>query len=125
MTVNTLKDLRDLGVQIALDDFGMGYSSLRYLPRFPIQTLKIDRSFVGTMAEELESETIVRTIITMSHAMGLDVVAEGIESESHQRYLKAMQCDYGQGYLFSPAVSAERASLLLVGNGRIRRPSSC
>lgn len=124
MTVNTMKDLRDLGIQIALDDFGMGYSSLRYLPRFPIQTLKIDRSFVSTMGEKMESETIVRTIITMSHAMGLDVVAEGIESETHQTYLKAMQCDYGQGYLFSPAVSAERASLLLVGNGRIRRPSA-
>lgn len=124
VTVNTLNQLRDLGIQIALDDFGMGYSSLRYLPRFPIQTLKIDRSFVKTIGQKLESETIVRTIITMAHSMGLDVVAEGIETTDHQSYLKMMQCDYGQGYLFSPAVSAERASVLLVGNGVFRRAST-
>jgi EAL domain-containing protein (putative c-di-GMP-specific phosphodiesterase class I) len=113
MTVNTLNQLRTLGVQIALDDFGMGYSSLRYLPRFPIQTIKIDRSFVSTMGEKMESETIVRTIVTMAHTMGLDVVAEGIETDIHLSYLKGMNCDYGQGFLFSNAVNAEGVWQLL------------
>jgi diguanylate cyclase (GGDEF)-like protein/PAS domain S-box-containing protein len=120
VAVNTLQTLRALGVQVALDDFGMGYSSLRYLPRFPIQTIKIDRSFVSTMGEKVESETIVRTIVSMAHSMGLDVVAEGIETDMHRSYLEAMHCDYGQGYLFSKPINAEEASLLLMKYARNR-----
>lgn len=111
-TVTALQRLNNLGVQVALDDFGMGYSSLRYLPRFPIQTLKIDRSFVGTMGQKAESEIIVRTIVTMAHTLGLDVVAEGVETSLHQDYLKEMTCDYGQGYFFARPLSAEDAEML-------------
>jgi diguanylate cyclase (GGDEF)-like protein/PAS domain S-box-containing protein len=112
-TVNTLRTLRSLGVQMALDDFGMGYSSLRYLPRFPIQTLKVDRSFVSKIESDNENETIVRTIVTMAHSLGLDVVAEGIETTAHQMHLEAMECDYGQGFLYSRPIAAENASVFL------------
>lgn len=114
--VNALQRLRALGVQIALDDFGMGYSSLRYLPRFPIQTIKIDRSFVGKMDQQPESEASVRTIISLAHSLSLNVVAEGIEKIEHLRGLQAMQCAYGQGYLLSPPLDAEKATALLARN---------
>jgi predicted signal transduction protein with EAL and GGDEF domain len=114
IAVRMLQQLRSIGVQVALDDFGMGYSSLRYLPRFPIQTIKIDRSFVGTLGQKPESETIVRAIVTMSHSMGLDVVAEGIETQDHRLYLEEMNCDYGQGYLFSRPVPVSEAGGLLL-----------
>jgi predicted signal transduction protein with EAL and GGDEF domain len=114
IAVRMLKQLRSIGVQVALDDFGMGYSSLRYLPRFPIQTIKIDRSFVGTLGQKPESETIVRAIVTMSHSMGLDVVAEGIETRDHRLYLEEMNCDYGQGFLFSRPVPVNEADILLI-----------
>jgi diguanylate cyclase (GGDEF)-like protein/PAS domain S-box-containing protein len=113
IAVRMLQQLRSIGVQVALDDFGMGYSSLRYLPRFPIQTIKIDRSFVGTLGQNPESETIVRAIVTMSHSMGLDVVAEGIETHNHRLFLEEMNCDYGQGYLFSRPVPVSEAHILL------------
>jgi diguanylate cyclase (GGDEF)-like protein/PAS domain S-box-containing protein len=115
--VTTLQKLRSLGVQMALDDFGMGYSSLRYLPRFPIQTLKVDRSFVSKIEHDNENETIVRTIVTMAHSLGLDVVAEGIETTAHQLYLEMMGCDYGQGFLYSRPVDSVSASKLLERNG--------
>jgi EAL domain-containing protein (putative c-di-GMP-specific phosphodiesterase class I) len=111
--VSTLQNLRSLGVQMALDDFGMGYSSLRYLPRFPIQTLKVDRAFVSNIEPNNENETIVRTIVTMAHSLGLDVVAEGIETPAHQLHLEMMGCDYGQGFLYSRPVEPISASKLL------------
>jgi diguanylate cyclase (GGDEF)-like protein/PAS domain S-box-containing protein len=116
--VTTLQTLRSLGVQMALDDFGMGYSSLRYLPRFPIQTLKVDRSFVSKIEQDNENETIVRTIVTMAHSLGLDVVAEGIETQAHQLYLEMMDCDYGQGFLYSRPIEPASASQLLDRQGK-------
>jgi diguanylate cyclase (GGDEF)-like protein len=99
--VGLLTQLRDLGVQLSIDDFGTGYSSLSYLQRFPIDTLKIDRSFVMQMVENEENLAIVRTIVALAQNLGMDVVAEGVETEDQLRLLQKLECENGQGYLFS------------------------
>ena len=103
---NTLLQLRKLGVQLSIDDFGTGYSSLSYLHRFPFDILKVDRSFVARMTSDRESAGIVETIMVLSDKLGKQVVAEGIETEGQLEQLKAMDCEYGQGYLFSKPVEA-------------------
>ncbi len=104
--VAMLDELKDLGVKIAVDDFGTGYSSLSYLKRFPVDRLKVDRSFVEHMTTEADDATIVRAIIALGHNLGLKVVAEGVETAQQARALRAYQCDEAQGFLFSRAVSA-------------------
>jgi diguanylate cyclase (GGDEF)-like protein/PAS domain S-box-containing protein len=99
--VGLLTQLRELGVQLSIDDFGTGYSSLSYLQRFPIDTLKIDRSFVTQMMENEENLAIVRTIVALAQNLGMDVVAEGVETEDQLRLLRKLDCENGQGYLFS------------------------
>ena len=99
--VGLLTQLRKLGVQLSIDDFGTGYSSLSYLQRFPIDTLKIDRSFVTQMMENEENLAIVRTIVALAQNLGMDVVAEGVETEDQLKLLKKLECENGQGYLFS------------------------
>ncbi|HEX6044431.1 MAG TPA: diguanylate cyclase [Pyrinomonadaceae bacterium] len=99
--VGLLTQLRDLGVQLSIDDFGTGYSSLSYLQRFPIDTLKIDRSFVTQMMENEENLAIVRTIVALAQNLGMDVVAEGVETEDQLALLRKLECENGQGYLFS------------------------
>lgn len=99
--VKLLTQLRNLGVQLSIDDFGTGYSSLSYLQRFPIDTLKIDRSFVTQMMENEENLAIVRTIVALAQNLGMDVVAEGVETEDQLRLLQKLECENGQGYLFS------------------------
>jgi EAL domain-containing protein (putative c-di-GMP-specific phosphodiesterase class I) len=89
-----------MGVRFSIDDFGTGYSSLAYLQDFPIQAVKIDRSFIEKMRTEKTSE-IVRTIIAMAHELGLDTIAEGIENETQLGYLKQFECQAGQGYYLS------------------------
>jgi diguanylate cyclase (GGDEF)-like protein len=111
-----LKQLRALGVHISIDDFGTGYSSLSYLHRFPINNLKIDRSFIGLMGTGDENAEIVRTIITLANNLGMQVVAEGIETEAQLAHLRALNCTYGQGYLFSRPVDSEQAAALLTGH---------
>jgi diguanylate cyclase (GGDEF)-like protein len=108
-----LLQLRALGVKLSIDDFGTGYSSLSYLHRFPVNTLKIDRSFISRLDAGDENTEIVRTIMTLANNLGMDVVAEGIETEKHLLHLKEMRCQFGQGYLFSKAVDAEAAGALL------------
>ncbi|HEX8649928.1 MAG TPA: EAL domain-containing protein [Pyrinomonadaceae bacterium] len=108
-----LMQLRSLGVKLSIDDFGTGYSSLSYLHRFPVNTLKIDRSFIGDMSMGDENMEIVRTIMTLASNLGMDVVAEGVETEKQLAQLKEMKCEYGQGYLFSRALGAEAAGALL------------
>jgi diguanylate cyclase (GGDEF)-like protein len=103
-TAETLRALKALGVRIALDDFGTGYSSLSYLRRFPIDTLKVDRSFVHDAAESEDASAIVRTIIAVGHQLGLRVVAEGVETLEQLRLLRLMGCDAAQGYYFSVPV---------------------
>ena len=99
--VGLLTQLRELGVQLSIDDFGTGYSSLSYLQRFPIDTLKIDRSFVTQMMENEENVAIVRTIVALAQNLGMDVVAEGVETEDQLKLLRKLECENGQGYLFS------------------------
>jgi diguanylate cyclase (GGDEF)-like protein/PAS domain S-box-containing protein len=104
--VAMLDELKELGVKIAVDDFGTGYSSLSYLKRFPVDRLKVDRSFVEHMTTEADDATIVRAIISLGHNLGLKVVAEGVETAQQARALRAYQCDEAQGFLFARAVSA-------------------
>jgi diguanylate cyclase (GGDEF)-like protein/PAS domain S-box-containing protein len=126
-----LRELRGRGIQLSIDDFGTGYSSLSYLLRFPIDTLKIDRTFVNGMADDApdsaENLELVRTIVTLARNLGMDVVAEGVESEGQRIRLDALGCQYAQGYLFSKPVDAEsawRALLMSVSSPRSRRPSN-
>lgn len=107
--VKLLTQLRNLGVQLSIDDFGTGYSSLSYLQRFPIDTLKIDRSFVTQMMENEENLAIVRTIVALAQNLGMDVVAEGVETEDQLRLLRKLECENGQGFLFSTPLGAPQA----------------
>ena len=104
--VETLNQLNTMGIRISIDDFGTGYSSLSYLKRFPIHTLKIDRTFVRDIVTDRNDHTIVATIIAMAHSLGMDVIAEGIETEEQLDLLIAQQCDHYQGYYFSRPVAA-------------------
>lgn len=110
--VHKLRGLREMGVKVSIDDFGTGYSSLAYLQRFPINTLKVDRSFVSDL-DAFENLVIVRTIVSLAHNLGLDVVAEGIETERQRDFLAGLSCEYGQGFLFSRPLPQDRALEML------------
>ena len=112
-TIGKLESVRKLGVRIAIDDFGTGYSSLAYLARLPVETLKIDRSFVVTMLKDANTATLVQTIISLAHSLKLKVVAEGVDAEEQAQLLRLLRCDEMQGYLFSkPLPAAQLAPLL-------------
>ena len=100
------RELKAIGVQISIDDFGTGYSSLAYLTRFAPNELKIDRSFITSIAENMDDRSIAQTILAMAKALGLTVVAEGIETEAQLEVLRALDCRIGQGYLFDKPLSA-------------------
>jgi len=117
--LEVLGGLRRLGVSLLMDDFGTGYSSLSYLHSFPFDVLKIDRSFVSRMNEGEQPLQIVRTIIELARVMGMDVVAEGIETVEQYRLLREMGCRYGQGFLFARPMSAEAVTQLLRLPGRV------
>ena len=108
--------LKTLGVKISIDDFGTGYSSLAYLHSFPLDSLKIDRSFVGKMGSGQENLNIVGAIVNLARNLGLDVVAEGVELAGQLSELKALGCEFGQGFLFSRAVPSEEAQAMLQKN---------
>ena len=110
---NRLLALRELGVKLGLDDFGTGYSSLSYLHRFPLDTLKIDRSFVARLLEEGENREIVRTIVTLGKNLGMDVVAEGVEEAQQLDDLRGLNCQHGQGYFFARPLPADEAFRVL------------
>jgi diguanylate cyclase (GGDEF)-like protein/PAS domain S-box-containing protein len=112
-TAATLSELRALGVQVQIDDFGTGYSSLGYLQRLPIDTLKIDRTFVSRIGKDGSGSEIVRTILVLAHDLGMKVVAEGIETDEQLSKLKSMECEYGQGYLFTKPIDSQMATTLL------------
>jgi EAL domain-containing protein (putative c-di-GMP-specific phosphodiesterase class I) len=112
-TIETLRELTHLGVRLALDDFGTGYSSLAYLNQFPIDTLKIDRSFVDKLGDGPEHVAVVRTIIALAKALDLRVTGEGIETTNQAQQLEALGCDLGQGYIFSRPQSREAFGALL------------
>lgn len=109
----TLGQIRDLGVQVAIDDFGTGFSSLAWLKTLPIDTLKIDRAFVSGLEHDVADRQIVETIIRLAHVLGVDVVAEGVETEGQASMLLELGCSRAQGWLWSPAVPAERIPSLL------------
>jgi diguanylate cyclase (GGDEF)-like protein len=106
-SIQKLKELRAMGINVAIDDFGIGYSSLSYIVRLPIDSIKIDKSFVLNIAASKEAKTIVSTIINLCKTLNLNVIAEGIESELELDYLKNNQCDIGQGYYFSKPIKIE------------------
>jgi diguanylate cyclase (GGDEF)-like protein/PAS domain S-box-containing protein len=112
-SIRKLRALRERGLRMALDDFGTGYSSLAYLAKLPLDTLKIDRSFVHGMTEHSDTTTIITTIITLSQALRLKVVAEGVETEQQAELLRRVRCDQVQGFLFSPPLPAEKVETLL------------
>ncbi|MBK5240015.1 bifunctional diguanylate cyclase/phosphodiesterase [Clostridium sp.] len=105
--IRKLRELRQLGVSISIDDFGTGYSSLNYLKKFPVNYLKVDKSFVRDIMHDKSDANIVSTIISMAHNMGLEVIAEGVEDKQQLRFLKLRNCDFVQGYYFSRPIPAE------------------
>ena len=121
-TGTTLRKLKALGVRIAIDDFGTGYSSLSYLKRFPIDSLKIDRSFVTELPGNQDDATIAQAIITMAHALRLKVVAEGVETRAQLEFLTANGCDEIQGYYFSRPLPAEQCTQLLRDKRKLPLP---
>lgn len=122
--LDTIADVRALGVQIAVDDFGTGYSSLGYLKQVPADSLKVDRSFIHDLSDNSQDAAITQAIITMAHGLNLKVVTEGVETQEQLDALRAMGCDAVQGYLIaSPAPAAELQSVLLQGgNGLTGKP---
>ena len=113
--IRKLKDVRDLGLEIAIDDFGTGYSSLGYLAKLPVQTLKIDRSFIITMLKDRATMTLVQTIMSLAHSLKLKVVAEGVDEEEQAACLAQLGCDELQGFLFSRPVPFEQITQMLAG----------
>jgi diguanylate cyclase (GGDEF)-like protein len=109
----TFSRLQQMGVKIAIDDFGTGYSSLSYLKRFPVNTLKIDRSFVKDVCINPDDSAITDAIIAMAHSLQLDVVAEGVETKEQSNFLRVKGCEYAQGYLFSRPIDADEMTKLL------------
>jgi diguanylate cyclase (GGDEF)-like protein/PAS domain S-box-containing protein len=123
-TIRILDALYGMGLHLAIDDFGTGYSSLSALQQFPINTLKIDQSFVTDVAIDRDNASIVRTIIQMGHSLGLEVVAEGVESEEQLAFLRKENCDYAQGHLFGDPMTGEEFREVLAadstGSGKYR-----
>ena len=112
-TVQTLRELKQMGVHLSIDDFGTGYSSFSHLKRFPLDTLKIDRSFIGELGADADGPEITRAIIAMAHTLRLKVVAEGVETLAQLEFLRASRCDFIQGYYFSPPLPAEHCARLV------------
>ncbi len=112
-TARRLQEIKELGVRIAIDDFGTGYSSLSHLQRFPVDSLKIDRSFLMQVAENPEGETLIRTLVRLGKALSIETLAEGIEDAAQLTMLREEQCDSGQGYLFARPLEADAAEIFL------------
>ena len=113
-----LEQLRAMGIKLLMDDFGTGYSSLSYLHRFPVNTLKIDASFVRRMDVDQKNADIIQTIVTLAHTLGMDLVAEGVETARQLEQLRALQVEYGQGYYFGKPLDAAAADALIASGQR-------
>jgi diguanylate cyclase (GGDEF)-like protein/PAS domain S-box-containing protein len=112
-TLDLLAKLRERKIHLSIDDFGQGYSSLSYLPRFPIDFLKIDRAFISKMTSDPENLEIVRTIISLAHTLGIEVIAEGVETDEQTNKLKTLNCEFAQGYFFSKPLDSLTVELIL------------
>ena len=117
----TLRSLNGYGIKLSIDDFGTGYSSLSYLKRFPVAKLKIDQSFVRSLANDENDAAIARAIITLGHSMGLEVLSEGVETSEQLEYLRLQQCDTVQGFFFSRPIPADEIPPLLKKSGTVIR----
>jgi EAL domain-containing protein (putative c-di-GMP-specific phosphodiesterase class I) len=106
-TMSSLRHLKDLGVGLAIDDFGTGYASFSYLKQFPVDVIKVDRSFVSGLGRDTNDEAIVGAVISLADTLGMTSVAEGVETVEQVRMLQALGCDIAQGYYFSRAVPAD------------------
>ena len=115
-TIALLNQLKELNINISMDDFGTGFSSFSYLHRFPVDTLKIDRSFTSNMSQGVKNIEIVNTIVILAHKLGMDVIAEGIETQSEREIMQNFNCEYGQGYFFAKPLSSKDATKLLADN---------
>ncbi|MEN9518482.1 MAG: hypothetical protein RLZZ381_1070, partial [Cyanobacteriota bacterium] len=115
-TIDLLHELKQLDIKISMDDFGTGYSSFNYLHLFPTDTLKIDRSFVSNMDRGVKNQDIVNTIVILAHKLGMDVIAEGIETKVERDLLHRFNCEYGQGYYFAKPLSQQDATELFKQN---------
>ena len=115
-TTKVLQQIKGMGMNIAVDDFGTGYSSLLYLKTFPIDVVKIDRTFIKDILTSKQDASIVKAVIAMAKSMEMKVIAEGIEEQSQYELLQQMGCDYGQGFLFSPAVKPVEFAAMISGN---------
>ncbi len=113
-TVRRLREIKDLGVHVAIDDFGTGYSSLAYLRQFPVDALKIDRSFIAAMADSPESGALIHTLVELGRTLGLETLAEGIEDNDQLHKLQEEHCDRGQGFLFSRPIEPEAIEAFLL-----------
>ena len=107
-----LQALKEIGVFLAIDDFGTGYSSLSYLQRFPLDIVKVDRMFVDELGQDDGGDEIVSAVISLAHALGLEVVAEGVETPQQLEILRSLGCDFAQGFLFSRPVPANELPIL-------------
>ncbi len=115
-TLSILHQLKSIDLQLSIDDFGTGYSSMEYLTQFPTDTLKVDQSFVRQMHETPKNKVVVETIVELAHRLGMNIICEGIEEEEQLKQLRALGCEFGQGYLFSRPVPGEEAEALLKSN---------
>ena len=113
VTINVLTELKEMGVRLSIDDFGTGYSSLSYLKRLPIDSLKIDQSFIQDITIDMDDNAIASTIITMAHNLRLTVIAEGVETQKQIDILCEKNCDEAQGYFFSRPLTEENMCKLL------------
>ncbi len=113
-TITMLQSLHDLGVHLSIDDFGTGYSSLAYLRRFPVDVVKIDRTFVRGLGRDLEDSAIVAAIVNLADTLGLTPVAEGVETALQRDALVGLGCSHAQGYFFARPVAASEAEVALV-----------
>ena len=112
-----LRALKGLGVRLAIDDFGNGYSSLGYLQRFPVDAVKIDRSFISGTAGDAERSALIHTLVQLGKSLGIETLAEGIEDSEQLRSVQREACDSGQGFLLAPPLAAEDVSRLLPEHG--------